>query len=155
MEDTKGKTIPVKGEAPETKKQTDKKDKNKLEKLTTSQILEINEVMRDGRGKLKLNSPFTVGENEITELEYDFNELSGIEYAEAMDSDARANTAFKVTYRQGLALFACAAAKQTPGVDMRDILENIGSEDAVEAVQLGTLFFSVSTQAGQRRISKR
>lgn len=154
MEDTKGKTIPVPEDDAEMKPE-EKKVKNPLGKLTASKILEINEVMRDGRGKLELKAPFTIGDDEITELEYDFNELSGLEYAEAMDSDPKGTTAFKVTYRQGLALFACAAAKQTEGVDMKDILEKLGSEDGVEAVQLGTLFFSVSTREGQQRISKK
>ena len=48
-----------------------------------------------------------------------------------------------------------AAAKQTEKVDTRDIIERIGMTDAVEAVQLATLFFSASTRAGRLRISKR
>lgn len=154
MQDTKGKTVPVTDDDEIELKKEVKKEKNPV-KLTPEKIIEINEAMRDGRGKLELKSPFSVGDTEITELEYDFNELTGLEYADAMDSDAKANTAYKVTYRQGLALFACAAAKQTPGVDMRDILEKLGAEDSVEAVQLGTLFFSMSTREGQLRISKK
>lgn len=154
MQDTKGKTVPVTDDDEIELKKEVKKEKNPV-KLTPEKIIEINEAMKEGRGKLELKSPFSVGDTEITELEYDFNELTGLEYADAMDSDAKANTAYKVTYRQGLALFACAAAKQTPGVDMRDILEKLGAEDSVEAVQLGTLFFSVSTREGQLRISKK
>ena len=154
MEDTKGKTIPVKDKS-EDLQENDKKKPAKVEQLTPSKVREINEVMRDGRGRLGLKSPFTVGDTEVTELVYDFNELTGLEYAEAMDSDSKAFTAFSLTYRQGLALFARAAAKQTDGIDMRDILEHISSEDAVEAIQLGTLFFTVSTREGQRRISKK
>lgn len=153
MQDTRGKTVPVTGD--EIEQTTNEKKENKPVKLTPAKIKEINEAMRDGCGKLELKTPFIVGEEEITELEYDFNELTGIEYADAMDSDMRAGSSFKVTYRQGLALFACAAAKQTPGVDMKDILEKMGVEDGIEAVQLGTLFFSISTREGQQRISKK
>lgn len=157
MENTKGKTVPVSDETEleVAEEKNEDKPKKKPVRLTAEKIKEINDAMQNGCGKLELGKPFTIGGTEYTELEYDFNKLTGLEYAEAMDSDAKANTAFKVTYKQGLALFACAAAKLAPGLDMRDILENLGSEDAVEAVQLGTLFFTVSTQEGQRRISRR
>lgn len=114
-----------------------------------------DEAMKEGKGRLTLESPFTVGDTEITELIYDFTELTGMEYTDAMDSDPNALQIYRITYRQGLALFAKAAAKQTDHVDMRDILENIGMTDAVEGVQLATLFFSASTRAGRLRISKR
>ena len=93
--------------------------------------------------------------NEITELVYDFTEMTGLEYAAAMDNDANAQQIYRITYRQGLALFATAAAKQTEGVDMRDIMEGIGLTDAVEGVQLATSFFAASTRAGRLRITKK
>ena len=114
-----------------------------------------DEAMKEGKGRLTLESPFKVGDAEITELAYDFTELTGMEYTDAMDSDPNAQQIYRITYRQGLALFAKAAAKQTDHVDMRDILENIGMTDAVEGVQLATLFFSASTRAGRLRISRR
>ena len=72
-----------------------------------------------------------------------------------MDSDPNAQQIYRITYRQALALFAKAASKQTDKIDMRDIIERMGMTDAVEAVQLATLFFSASTRAGRMRISKK
>ena len=114
-----------------------------------------NEAMAEGKGRLALETPILSGDEEITELIYDFNELTGMEYADAMDSDPNAQQIYKITDRQALALFAKAAAKQTGKVDMRDIVERIGMTDAVVAVQLATLFFSASTRAGRLRISKK
>ena len=116
---------------------------------------EASQALKEGRGILSLETPILAGDKNITELVYDFNELTGMDYIDAMDSDPNAQQIFKITYRQALALFAKAAAKETEYVDMRDILERIGMTDAVEAVQLATLFFSASTRAGQLRISKR
>lgn len=113
------------------------------------------EAIGEGKGRLKLETPIISGENEITELVYDFTEMTGLEYAAAMDNDANAQQIYRITYRQGLALFATAAAKQTEGVDMRDIMEGIGLTDAVEGVQLATSFFAASTRAGRLRITKK
>lgn len=115
---------------------------------------EASEAMANGRGRLKLETPIKSGDGEIDELKYDFTVLTGTEYADAMDSDMNAQQIYRITYRQALALFAKAAAKQTDGLDMRDIIERIGGTDAVEGVQLATLFFSASTRAGRLRISK-
>lgn len=116
---------------------------------------EAQAAMSEGKGRLKLETPIRAGDEEIKELIYDFNELTGIEYTDAMDGDINAQQIYRITYRQALALFAKAAAKQTEKVDARDIIERIGMTDAVEAVQLATLFFSASTRAGRLRISKR
>lgn len=115
---------------------------------------EATEAMSEGKGRLRLETPITAGDKELTELIYDFTALTGAEYTDAMDTDPNAQQIYRITYRQGLALFAKAAAKQTPGVDMRDIIDRIGGTDAVEGVQLATLFFSASTRAGRLRISK-
>lgn len=116
---------------------------------------EAQEVMREGKGRLTLETPITVGDNTIEALVYDFTDMTGIEYTASMDSDPNAVQAFKITYRQGLSLFATAAAKHTEGLDSRDIIEGIGMTDAVEGVQLATLFFNAATRAGRLRISKR
>lgn len=116
---------------------------------------EANEALREGKGRMRLEKPIISGDQEITELVYDFTEMTGLDYTSAMDSDPNAMQAFKITYRQGLALFAAAAAKNTELVDQRDIVEQIGMTDAVEGVQIATLFFSASTRAGHLRISKK
>lgn len=116
---------------------------------------EAQEAMGSGRGILKLETPIKSGDQEITELPYDFNAITGLEYTEAMDTDAGASQIYRITYRQALALFARAAAKQSERLDMKDIVSRIGATDGVEAVQLATLFFTAATRAGQLRISKK
>ena len=116
---------------------------------------EANEALAAGKGKLKLETPIKSSEGDIDELAYDFTELTGLEYTEAMDGDMNASQIFRITNRQALSLFAAAAAKQTPALDRRDILERIGMTDSVVASQLAILFFSASTRAGRMRISRR
>lgn len=120
-----------------------------------SKSAEATAAIKEGKGRLHLETPIVANDEEITELTYDFTNLTGMEYVAAMDSDPNAMQIFKITYRQGLALFATAAAKHTESVDSRDIMERIGMTDAVEGVQLATLFFSSSTRAGRLRISKK
>lgn len=114
---------------------------------------EANEAMGAGKGKLRLETTFQSGGKTVEELKFDFTALTGVEYTDAMDSDPNAG-GFRLTNRQALALFAKAAAKQTEGPDAKDIMENIGVTDAVEGVQLATLFFNASARAGRMRISK-
>lgn len=118
---------------------------------------EAMEVMKEGRGVLALETPITAGEDAVTELAYDFTVITGTEYTDAMDSDSRGNpqNMNSLTYRQALNLFATAAAKEVDGLDMKDIITRMGVTDAVEAVQLATLFFTASTRAGRKRISRR
>lgn len=116
---------------------------------------EATAAIKEGKGRLRLETPIMANDEEVSELVYDFTDLTGMEYVSAMDSDPNAMQIFKITYRQGLALFATAAAKHTESVDSRDIMERIGMTDAVEGVQLATLFFSSSTRAGRLRISKK
>ena len=78
---------------------------------------EANEAMAEGKGRLSLETPIVAGDEEITELAYDFNELTGMEYTDAMDSDPNAQQIYRITYRQALALFAKAASKQTDKID--------------------------------------
>ena len=134
---------------------------NDIQNIVASKLAELkaanqlaNEVMAEGKGRLRLETPIQSGDEEITELVYDFTALTGLEYADAMDSDANATQVFRITYRQGLALFAKAAAKQTNRLDMQDIISKIGMTDAQEGVQLAALFFNASARAARRRISK-
>lgn len=137
------------------KKETIEANLRKLRDEVKEKSKIANEAMMEGKGRLKLEKPIRGGGEEITELVYDFTELTGLDYIDAMDGDPAAQQIFKITYRQALNLFARAAQKQTDGVDARDITEQIGMTDAVEAVQLATLFFSASARAGRLRISKR
>ena len=117
---------------------------------------DAQEAMAQGKGKLTLETPMKSGDKEITELKYDFTALTGLEYTDAMDNDMNANpnAIQNVTHKQALSLFAKAAAKQTEGLDMQDIMTRIGATDALEGVQLAKIFFVGSTRAGRMRISK-
>lgn len=97
-------------------------------------------------GTLELATPIRARSKDVTVLHYDFNKLTGWEYAEAMDSDPTARNVFVVTKKQAICLFAAAAAKVTPDVDAIDIRERIGIADAQRAVQVATIFLSVSAQ---------
>lgn len=145
-------------ETPEQRKENIKELQKTLKEqieIRKAKSKEANEAIAEGKGRLELEKPIIAGDEEITELVYDFMDLTGMEYTDAMDSDPNAQQMYRITYRQALALFAKAAAKQTDKVDTRDIIERIGMTDAVEAVQLATLFFSASTRAGRLRISKK
>ena len=144
----------------ETAADRQKKKREELRRQAKEEIdkaREALEVMKDGKGRLELETPIEAGDTQITELPYDFTAITGMEYTDAMDADRNANTQqrFGITYRQALSLFAVAAAKEVRELDMTDIVTRIGGTDAVEAVQLATLFFRASTQAGRKRISKK
>lgn len=143
-----------------------KMDENKMddkEKLRAhiAEIQEKNreaqEAMAQGRGILALETPILARDKEVTELQYDFTDVTGLEYVTAMDSDLNANAsqAYRITYRQALALFASAAAKHTEDLDAKDIVGRIGITDAAVGAQLATLFFTASARAGRLRISKK
>ena len=114
-----------------------------------------NEAIGQGKGRLALETPIIAGDEEITELVYDFTTLTGWEYADAMDKDPNAQQLYRITNRQALALFAAAAAKETDRLDARDIMERIGATDGAEGVHLATLFFIASMRAGRLRITKK
>lgn len=118
-------------------------------------VQEALAAMAEGKGIFKLNTPIESGELSIEELPYDFTSLTGLEYTQAMDSDPRASQLQKITHRQALALFATAAAKYVDRLDMQDIVQRIGASDAVEAIELATIFFAGSMRAGRMRISKK
>lgn len=139
---------------PEKRAELQKQLAERMEEVR-ARTKEAQEAMGQGKGRLRLEKPIQSGDEEIAELVYDFTEMTGVEYTDAMDSDQNAVGTYRITYRQALALFAKAAAKQTERLDMQDILSKIGVTDAVEATQLATLFFNASTRAGRLRISKK
>lgn len=116
---------------------------------------ESQEAISQGKGILRLETPITSREEEISELAYDFTDMTGLEYISAMDLDMNATQIFGITRKQALALFAQSAAKHTENLDAQDIMSRIGMTDAVIATQLATLFFSAAARAGRLRISKK
>lgn len=147
-------------EQPQEEEKQDNKDlilasaQEELERLRKI-IQDTNEIIKTGMGRLKLEKPIRSRDREIEELIYDFTSMTGMEYTEAMDGGLNSGRVYDITYRQALSLFAKSAAKQTEDVDSKDIMEQIGMTDALEATQLATLFFNASTQAGRMRISKK
>lgn len=124
-------------------------------KSRSEKIQEAKAAIKEGKGVLHLEKPILSGGEEIKELPYDFMELNGLELTDALDDSQASQQIYGITNRQALALFAAAAAKQTASLDKRDILERIGVTDAVEAIQLGMLFYRASSVAGQMRITKK
>ncbi|MDD3881890.1 MAG: hypothetical protein PHI27_06525 [Eubacteriales bacterium] len=104
-------------------------------------------------GTIKLQTPIRAGGVDVMALDYDFSKLTGKEYADAMDKDANTMSMFRISNKQALCLFACAAAKVTSGIDARDIEDRIGIQDSIKAVQLATIFFVASAREGNKRIT--
>lgn len=143
----------------ETTEKTDEEQQQRIMKEAAEKLakaaLDAQTAMAEGKGVLKLDKPIRAGGEDVTELAYDFTELTGLEYADAMDADPNSTNLFKITHKQSLHLFATAAAKCTMKADKRDILERIGTTDALKGAQLAMLFFNVSTRQGNLRISKK
>lgn len=118
-------------------------------------LLASKEAQKEGKGILELENPIISGDTKVSKLPYDFLSLTGTEYADAMDADPNANNSYKITRRQALNLFATAAAKEVPELDKIDILERISIVDSVIAIQVASVFFVASTNAGYLRITKR
>lgn len=105
-------------------------------------------------GIFKLSVPIMDGDKEYTELNYDFNALSGWEFAKAVDAGTTGRAdAFNITDTQALSLFAAAAGKCTQGIDATDVRERLGSADAITAIRLAAIFFNGTSLAGNRRIT--
>ena len=139
-----------KQENQEQQENREQQEKEKLKELLRPENL----IATYGKGKLSLQQPIQDGSRTVEELEFDFSKLTGQEYAEAMDTDSKAD-GFKLSVTQALALFAAAAAKETGGLSSREIQARIGIMDAQKGAQLASIFFSASNRAGNTRISKR
>lgn len=145
----------VKEETVEAAPQEEAKDAKKRKKKG-NEVLEPDEAVKTlSRGKLILFNPFIADDKEITELVYDFENLGGLDMAKAMDRGApNGANAFRITNEQALELFIASAGKETEGVDAVDVRRGLSSVDTVKAVQLATVFFIASSQAGNARITK-
>lgn len=111
------------------------------------------QMIKLGRGTLKLKTPIRSRSEDVNEVRYDFTKLSGWDYAAAMDSDPEGNALFSITGKQAMMLFSMAAAKETDGLDATDIRQRMGIEDGIKAVQLAKLFFVAAARAGNSRIT--
>ena len=106
-------------------------------------------------GVFKLCRPILDGDKTYEELKYDFTALTASELCRAIDGASERNdSAYKLSDRQALALFAAAAAKETKGLDATDIRERMSAMDGVAAIRVATIFFDASFRAGSLRLSK-
>ncbi len=97
-------------------------------------------------GTLKLTKPFSIGETEYTELPYNFEALSGWEYASAWDRAEKGDqdhNAFTMTAKKALSLFASAVNKCV-ALDAQDVIENLGPIDGQKAIRITTVFFNAA-----------
>lgn len=116
------------------------------------------------RGKLKLLHPFRAHGQDVTEVPFDFCDLTGTEMMDALDEIVTVNNMYGISNKQALALFAATAGKCAPMVedgsthtrlfDAKDVKARLGAADAVKAIQLAKLFYQASSQAGNNNISK-
>ena len=145
----------IKETTEETKEEASKEAVEAAAEKLKQASLEAQEALVEGKGRLKLDTPIHAGDQDIDELPYDFTRLTGMEYVECMDNDSTNAQIFRITYKQGLNLFAAAAAKECKAADKRDILEKIGVSDSIKASQVAMLFFNVQSRAGNMRILKK
>lgn len=78
-----------------------------------------------------------------------------MEVVAALDSDPGIQPGFKISNKQAFAIFAQAVAKETEGVDAKDVMERMGATDTLEGVQLAVNFYYASIRVGRLRISRR
>mgnify|MGYP000379441638 CR=1 FL=1 len=112
---------------------------------------EANKAIKEGRGSFDLETPILSRGENINKVAYDFTKLTGMEVVAALDSDPGIQPGFK----QAFAIFAQAVAKETEGVDAKDVMERMGATDTLEGVQLAVNFYYASIRAGRLRISRR
>lgn len=133
-------------------------DENQNEQIKTTEEtqkkLSPEEITKMSRkGTLKLVSPILASGKEHEELAYDFGKLTGWDFVNAMDSAMSASaSAYRLTERQALALFAAAAEKCNEGIDAEDIKRRMGIDDCIKATQIAVFFFNTSSQAGNLRM---
>ena len=135
---------------------------NTNQPATAPEISAEEHLNRISVGKMKLLQPIRAAGQDITELKWNFRNLTGWEFASAMDCDSASNV-FRITNKQALGLFAASAAKETTikndgGVeihplDAQDIRQRIGIDDCVKAVQIAAVFFVASAREANKRIS--
>ena len=127
-------------------------------------ISDPGEILRElCKGKMELMYPFRARGQDVAEIPYDFCALTGEELMDALDR-APYDNMFRISNRQAMHLFAATAEKEAPPAeegrtgkiyDAKDIMRGLKAADAVKAAQLAKLFYNASSQAGNRRISKK
>ena len=132
------------------------KGKKSKEDILLEARKQLDEIVGlSSKGKLALSKPLRSDGEIVNELVFDFEALTAWEYVDAVDNaGGKKPDAYHVNGRQALALFAAAAAKQTPHVDDKDIIDRLSPQDAIAAIQVATVFFNASSRAGSMRTTK-
>lgn len=140
----------------EEKKNAGTSGKKTPEQIVIETRARLDEIVgKSSKGKLVLSVPIRADGTDVNELSFDFTALTGWEYMDALDKAGNAKPdAFRITSKQALALFAAAAAKETPNVDEEDIIGRISPQDGIAAMQVASLFFNASSRAGDMRTMK-
>lgn len=111
-----------------------------------------DKMRKNFKGTLKLTFPLRAASADITELQYDFCDLTSLEMIEALDKDSIINM-FGISNRQALFLFAATAEKCNEKVDAMDVVYRLSAADVVKAVQLAKLFYAASFRAEKKNTS--
>lgn len=111
------------------------------------------DLRRNSRGTLPLTFPIRAASTDVTELQYDFCDLTSLEMMEALDKDGTVNL-IGISNHQALYLFAATAAKCNEKVDENDVITRMSAADAVKAVTLAKLFYVASSRRAKRNTSR-
>ena len=104
------------------------------------------------KGVIELEMPIKAGDAEIKELHYDFNKIRGQDYIDAMDSDIKAQNAFKISNKQAFELFLKSAGALNKGVDEKDLRDRMSTPDIIAAVRISLIFFVTKSRGVDERI---
>ncbi|MBQ9252245.1 MAG: hypothetical protein IJ188_06395 [Clostridia bacterium] len=150
-------------EKTEDKDKDEDSKESKQEKSVEAPEDPIEQLRRLCRGKMKLMIPIRSHGQDVTEIEFDFCALTGVEMMNALDT-VPANNIFAISNAQAMALFAAAAEKCAPWVedggmrsklyDGKDIRDRLSAPDFTAALRIAKLFYNASGQAGNNNISK-
>lgn len=140
----------------ETENNEDNKEKAKSKRPAPGSKEWVDMAVEQSKsGKFKLSKPIRANGRDVTELNFDFTKITGVEFADIMDSARnKAPDAYNISAPQGVALFAEAAVKVTKDVDKYDIISGISIMDAIKASQVAELFFKSVSRQGDERITR-
>ena len=133
-----------------------KSDKPKVKRPIPGSREWIDMAVEESRsGRFKLSKPIRSNGRDVTELAFDFTQITGVEFADIMDKARnKAPDAYNISAPQALALFAEAAAKATKDIDKYDIIGGLSINDAIKATQVAELFFRSVSRQGDERITR-
>ena len=107
------------------------------------------------RGVMRLDKPFSIGATEYTELEWDFDQVTGYDYVKAWDTDRQARSDMTaMTGKKALALFSMAVSKCS-AIDFMDVMTHLGYADTVQATQIAQVFTVAAARRTEGNFTKK